>query len=151
MSDAIIEYGVLFLDFDFKPSGDYEKSELTKTAAYTVLAHSELEAYFEGHARDIIVSAETLWRQERKPCKALISLCGFGSGGDKDRPPQQKPRVDIWQEQIFKSTAKAKGQIAANNGIRSQNIIPLLVIVGFDVRTIEDDLLSELDSLATMR
>lgn len=139
---------VQFLDFEKNPIADYSKSELTKTAAYTILAHSEIEAYFESVVGDLISAAEQLWKTEDRACKTLVCMCGFV---DRVPLPEQRPSKDIWQEPIYKAIARARGLISSNNGIRPQKIIPLLAQVGFDVRSLEDDLLNQLDALGTMR
>ena len=91
-----------------------------------------------------------MWRTEQKACRTLLCITSFVGERDKG-PPQQKPKGDIWQDPIFKGIAYARGLVSSNNGVRPQNILPLLAVVGFDVRTLDDDLLSELDALATIR
>lgn len=139
----------LFLDFPFNPSGDYSKQELIKAAAYTVLAHSEIEGYFEKVVADVISAAEVSWKNDGKFSRTLLCLCYFHMG--TANPPQQKPSKDIWNEPVYQSLAKARGQIKVNHGIRPSNIVPLLAMVGFDVRTVEEDLLAQLDAFGSMR
>ncbi|MFN7526376.1 MAG: hypothetical protein ACK5QA_02960, partial [Dolichospermum sp.] len=46
---------------EISPTGLYSESQLSRTAAYRVLAHAEIESYLEERAWEVVQNAKTLW------------------------------------------------------------------------------------------
>ena len=61
-----------FLPTAFSPTGVYDDKTLDHTRAFALLAHAELEAYFEDRAQSKIERAHTRWKSHRT-CSALLS------------------------------------------------------------------------------
>ncbi|MFN9403275.1 MAG: hypothetical protein ACK57R_05995, partial [Dolichospermum sp.] len=70
---------------EISPTGLYSESQLSRTAAYRVLAHAEIESYLEERAWEVVQNAKTLWTKG-KTTRTLICLLGF-SGLTMDKPP----------------------------------------------------------------
>lgn len=145
----LLNLACVFLDFPANNLGNYGQVDLTKAAAYTVLAHAEIETYFETRVGDVVTAAEDFWVSQQKATPSLLSICCFAA--EEGGPPAQKPKTDVWNERVRRSISKVRGNISNNNGVKTGNIFPLIAAIGFDVRTINDELTTELDSFAVMR
>lgn len=138
---------------EISPTGLYSESQLSRTAAYRVLAHSEIESYLEERAWEVVQNAKTLWDKSGKNTRTLICLLGF-SGLTMDKPPDtltpQKGSRTVKEEKIKISkkidlaVESFKRVISQNHGVKEDNILSLLLPIGID----SDDL--DIAWLATM-
>lgn len=71
---------------EISPTSSYSESQLSRTAAYRVLAHAEIESYLEERAWEVVQNAKTLWDTSGKNTRTLICLLGF-SDLTMDKPP----------------------------------------------------------------
>ncbi|MFN7656915.1 MAG: HEPN domain-containing protein, partial [Dolichospermum sp.] len=126
---------------EISPTGLYSESQLSRTAAYRVLAHAEIESYLEERAWEVVQNAKTLWTKG-KTTRTLICLLGF-SGLTMDKPPDtlKKPnnvkqdnhdkRLEI-TEKINSAIKSFKKVIDNNHGLKEKNILALLLPIGID-------------------
>ncbi|MFO5439169.1 MAG: hypothetical protein ACLBM4_10985, partial [Dolichospermum sp.] len=126
---------------EISPTGSYSESQLSRTAAYRVLAHAEIESYLEERAWKIVIDAKKAW-ETGKTTRTLICLLGF-SDLTMDKPPDtlKKPnnvkqdnhdkRLEI-TEKINSAIKSFKKVIDNNHGLKEKNILALLLrYIGF--------------------
>lgn len=117
---------------EISPTGSYSESQLSRTAAYRVLAHAEIESYLEERAWTIVIDAKKAW-ETGKTTRTLICLLGF-SDLTMDKPPDtlKKPsnvkqdnhdkRLQI-TEKINSAINSFKKVIDNNHGLKEKNIL----------------------------
>ncbi|MFM5998761.1 MAG: hypothetical protein ACKPCI_09075, partial [Dolichospermum sp.] len=107
---------------EISPTGLYSESQLSRTAAYRVLAHAEIESYLEERAWEVVQNAKTLWTKG-KTTRSLICLLGF-SGLTMDKPPDtltpQKGSKTVKEEKI-KISKKIDLAVESFKRVISQN------------------------------
>lgn len=118
---------------EISPTSSYSESQLSRTAAYRVLAHAEIESYLEERAWEVVQNAKTLWDTSGKNTRTLICLLGF-SDLTMDKPPDtlKKPsnvkqdnhdkRLQI-TEKINSAINSFKKVIDNNHGLKEKNIL----------------------------
>lgn len=145
----------------FRVSGQYAQEDITKTRAYRVLVHAELEAYLEDRSRDIALAAVRTWKQKNQVSKPLVALIAF-SGRTMEKPPnlmypEQQSQVGQWDEKI---KLRKKIDLAMNdfhsvlnnnNGIKEGNIVRLLLPIGVDCDELDTVLVADLNSYGVSR
>jgi hypothetical protein len=149
------------LPITFDPMGQYSDRMLTRAIAYRVLAHAEFESYFEDRVKSIATTALTNFKTSGKHSQVLTALVAF-SGRLMDPPPPsieppQPNQNGVWEERLL---LKKKIDLAANsffhiintnNGIKEENILNLLVPVGYPVKTLDPVWLSQMNSFGKLR
>ncbi|GCL42602.1 hypothetical protein H6F39_07720 [Anabaena sp. FACHB-1250] len=127
---------------EISPTSSYSESQLSRTAAYRVLAHAEIESYLEERAWEVVQNAKTLWDTSGKTTRTLICLLGF-SDLTMDKPPDtlRKPnnvsqdnhykRLQI-TEKINSAINSFKKVIDNNHGLKEKNILALLLPIGIN-------------------
>ncbi|HUV56297.1 MAG TPA: HEPN domain-containing protein [Dehalococcoidales bacterium] len=146
---------------EFSLSGDYPPEVFTKTVAYRVLAHAEIESYIEDRAYEAALTATTEWENSKKVSKTLLGLLAF-SGQTMGEPPDsvnpsQPSQTSNWDDKIRISN-KIKtamnifyNAIINNHGIKEKNILRLLLPIGIEVDKLDPVLLADLNSFAEVR
>ena len=146
---------------DFDPTGKYEPDVITKTLAYRVLAHAEIEAYVEEKTWEAACSAINAFKERGTSSRILLTLLAY-SGMQMELPPatidpiQEKQRKD-WanKTKLMKKLEKAvnsfRRSIDLNHGIKEENILKLLLPVGIKDVEIDELWLANINSFAEMR
>ena len=145
----------------FRGSGQYEQETITKTRAYRVLVHAELEAYLEDRARDIALAALEAWKDRNQVSKTLLALIAF-SGRIMEKPPnsmspEQPSQAGQWDEKIKLSKKidlamnNFHSVLNNNNGIKEANIVRLLLPIGVDCDELDPVLVLDLNSYGASR
>ncbi|MBK1989110.1 hypothetical protein A0J48_016455 [Sphaerospermopsis aphanizomenoides BCCUSP55] len=126
---------------EISPTGSYSESQLSKTAAYRVFAHAEIEYYLEERAWEVVQNAKSLWDTTGKTTRTLICLLGF-SGLTMDEPPDTltpKKGSKTVKEEKIKISKKIdlalesfKRIISQNHGVKEDHILALLLPIGID-------------------
>lgn len=127
---------------EISPTGSYSESQLSRTAAYRVLAHAEIEYYLEERAWKIALDAKNAWDSTGKTSRTLICLLGF-SDLTMDKPPDtlKKPNKsqDNNHDKRLKITEKINSAIKSfrkvidnNHGVKEKNILALLLPIGIN-------------------
>src|SRR5690349_16371625 len=70
----------------FSKTGVYTQRQSTRALAFRVLAHAELEAYFEDRVRELALNAIAVWKSSGRATSVLIALVAF-VGRDLGLPP----------------------------------------------------------------
>lgn len=123
---------------EISPTSSYSESQLSRTAAYRVLAHAEIESYLEERAWEIVIDAKEAWKMG-KTTRTLICLLGF-SGLTMDKPPDtlKKPN-NVNHDKQLQITEKINSAINSfrkvidnNHGLKEKNILALLLPIGIN-------------------
>jgi hypothetical protein len=145
---------------EISPTGSYSESQLSRTAAYRVLAHAEIESYLEERAWTIVIDAKKAWKTG-KTTRTLICLLGF-SGLTMDQPPDtlKKPsnvsqdnhdkRLEI-TEKINSAIKSFKKVIDNNHGLKEKNILALLLPIGIDSNDLDSAWLATMNTFGEKR
>jgi hypothetical protein len=123
------------------PIGLYSDRQLSRTLAYRVLAHAEMESYLEDRAWEVVQDAKRVWDNTGKTRLTLVSLVAF-SGQMMEKPPDTltpskgKKSVPLDKLKTSKTIDLAinsfKWVIDNNHGIKETNILALLLPIGID-------------------
>ena len=145
---------------EISPTGSYSESQLSRTAAYRVLAHAEIESYLEERAWTIVIDAKKAW-ETGKTTRTLICLLGF-SDLTMDKPPDtlKKPsnvkqdnhdkRLEI-TEKINSAIKSFKKVIDNNHGLKEKNILALLLPIGIDSDDLDPAWLADMNTFGEKR
>lgn len=145
----------------FNPSGRYSREAITKTIAYRVLVHAEIEDYLEDRAWGIAQKAVRMWKRKNTTSKTLLALIAF-SGRLMEKPPktmhpEQPSQVGQWDERvkISKKIDLAMNDfyrvIEGNHGIKEENIVNLLLSIGAECEDLDPVLVADLNSFGESR
>lgn len=145
---------------EISSTGSYSESQLSRTAAYRVLAHAEIEFYLEERAWEVVQNAKTLWAKSGKNTRTLICLLGF-SGLTMDKPPDtltpQKGSKTVKEEKIKISkkidlaVESFKRVISQNHGVKEDNILSLLLPIGIDSDDLDPAWLATMNTFGEKR
>jgi hypothetical protein len=145
---------------EISPTGSYSESQLSRTAAYRVLAHAEIEYYLEERAWEVVQNAKTLWDKSGKNTRTLICLLGF-SGLTMDKPPDtltpQKGSKTVKEEKIKISkkidlaVESFKRVISQNHGVKEDHILSLLLPIGIDSDDLDPAWLADMNTFGEKR
>jgi hypothetical protein len=126
---------------EISPISSYSESQLSRTAAYRVLAHAEIESYLEERAWTIVIDAKTAWDTTGKTTRTLICLLGF-SGLTMDKPSDTLSRNNVTQDNHDKRLKISKKIVLSSNefwkiidnnhGVKEKNILALLLPIGIN-------------------
>lgn len=161
-----LKSGIENLKADLLPSNftdvfEYTREEITKTIAFRVLAHAEIESYLEDRAEEIALNAIKQWKNNGIVNRTLISLLAF-SDIKMDKPPDkirpiQQSQVSVWDDKvqlnnkIESAVSNFFYAINKNNGIKEENIMRLLLPIGIDCNEFDQVLINDLNSFGTKR
>lgn len=143
-----------FLPKSASLTGDYSPRQLDRAAAYLVLTHAEIEAYFEDMVSHVVASTETVWKTSRKVTAPLISMVTYFEGERKGPPAtfdKKQFKDRNLNELIHKAISQHKARIKANHGIREKNLCDLLFPIGFGHSDLSTTLTASLDSFGSRR
>ncbi len=145
----------------FNPTGAYPDRIVTRTNAYSVLAHAEFEEYIETRVWDLALSSVRALATTGRVNRVIACLIAF-SGKEQRFPPETlAPPLGItrssWDEKIefverAKSALNAFQQVInQNHGIREKNLLGLLLPIGIQPAQIDSTWLSTVDSFGQQR
>lgn len=152
------------LPASFDPTGIYDDQDgvSTRALAYRVLAHAEIESYFEDRALDPVTRAQLVWESSRHVSHVALCLIGF-SGREMAPPPHtlQAPSenkrkswpclVDIGQRLLPIISAFHNQVRNENHGVKERNLLSLLLPIGVDHVKIDPAFLANMDSFGALR
>lgn len=158
----ILAHGLLPAQFD--PTGTYEDQDgvSTRALAYRVLAHAEIESYFEDRALEPVSRAQTVWESTRHVSHVALCLVGF-SGKEMAPPPAtlEAPSdnkrkawpalVDIGQR-LLPIISTFHYQVRnENHGIKEKNLLAMLLPIGIAHAKIDPTFLADMESFGALR
>jgi len=146
---------------------DVNISQLTprlsiRALSFRVLSHAEFENYLESRATEISTTIDKAWRTRGFVTYPTLCMLGF-SGMEMKLPPESfeapanKKQTD-WSDMV-NLDARLKRAITAyhyfvtqqNNGIKEQNLVRMLIPLGFDIDKLDRLFVADLDNFGTLR
>jgi hypothetical protein len=145
----------------FSPTGVYPDRTITRTFAYRVLVHAEIEEYLENRVWELALASVKALESTGKVNRVVACLLAF-CGQKLELPPEtlSPPAgtpVSSWNIRIeFIEKAKAslnslKHGIDQNHGIREKDLLGLLLPVGIQSTHIDTIWLSTIDTFGRQR
>lgn len=115
--------------------------------SFILLCHTELENYFENICIRIISNSKATYDKNQKLFPSLLSLSLMSDRNFNDNEQDfttPKSRLNKLYTNYFAT-------INNNNGIKEKDLRKLLPIIGIEMTTIDDTLLSQLNAFGTKR
>lgn len=152
------------LPAEFDPTGVYDEQERvsTRALAYRVLAHAEIEAFFEDRSLEAARRAQIVWEKSRQVSHVALCLLGF-SGREMAPPPQtleapseQKKKswpalIDIG-ERLVPIIATFHHYVRnENHGVKERNLLALLLPIGVTHAKLDPGFLADMESFGILR
>jgi hypothetical protein len=145
----------------FSPTGAYPDRVRTKTVAYRVQAHAEIEEYLEVRVWETAIASIKTLEQTGKVNRSIACLFAF-SGQKLDTPPETLAppagtKLTDWTAKLeliekAKSAVNAfKSAIDKNHGVREKDILGLLLPVGIQPGQLDAAWLSTIDAFGQER
>jgi len=164
LKTRIQELRRLLLPSKLDPTGTYLDPDrvMTRSIAFRVLAHAELETYFEDRVIEVAKTAEQSWSTARHVSTVTLHLLGF-SGREMGRPPNSlaapnPQKAAVWPDKILidarfgEAVAEfVKYASKENHGIRERNLLALLLPIAFDVAQCDAVFLAAMDQFGQAR
>ena len=125
----------------FSLTGNYSDEQHDRTKAYLLLAHAELEAYFEDHAKNKVSVALLSW-QRTGICNAVLSRLLLH---------HQEELEPVSQQTITRATNFYLNKVEKNHGIKEKNLLSLFLPIGLGHRDLDTRLVSACNQLGTKR
>lgn len=164
LEERLCELRAHLLPDPFDPTGSYEDEDKVSTSvlAYRVLAHAEIEAYFEDRALETAQEARKAWLTRQHLSRVALCLVAF-SGREMARPPDslEAPTdnkrktwptlIDIGERlnPIIASYHRLVKE--ENHGIRERNLLSLLLPLGIEHSALDPTFLANMDSFGQLR
>lgn len=150
-----------FLPRRFNRLGLYAARVHSRAAAYRVLAHAEIEAYFEDRSLEVVRTALDNWKKKSTVSRTLMCLLGYAGRHMDEPPPTVKPeqptQADVWELRLRlsrKVNEAAKvyyAAVKANHGVKESNILRLLLPLGIDSDTLDQVWLASMNTFGEQR
>ncbi len=139
-----------FLPHHFSATGVYTDYALDKARAFRVLAHAEIEHYFEEEVTEIADKAFSLWKNQQKSSGPLVHLvCNMT--GESNGLPKKIGTATTATSITGKAVAQYKFTIRSNHGIKSENILQLLLPIGISEAELDQVWLNTMDGFGVKR
>ena len=132
-----------------------------RALAFRVLSHAEIEHYIEERAAEIALAADTAWKDRRHVSETTLCLLAFSGLSLAKlpatlRPPRANQRD--WSE-FVKPDARLSASVTTyirrvrqeNHGIKEENLLSLLLPIGFPSDELDELLIAELNDFGTKR
>jgi hypothetical protein len=127
-----------------------------------VLAHAELETYFESRAIEVAKAAWAAWKKSRHVSRVALRLLAF-SGKEMTLPPGSLEAPDpnkskAWanllsiDERLERAVSEYVYRVSIeNHGIKEKNILSMLLPIGFEHSKLDQLLLTSLNQFGEAR
>lgn len=149
---------------EFDPTGTYDDAARISTTAlaYRVLAHAEIEAFFEDRALEVVTAARAAWDRDERVSRTCLCLMSF-SGRQMSLPPdtleaptENKRKawpelLDIRERLIPVLSAFHNFVRSENHGIKEKNLLALLLPIGMSYKKMDPAFLADMDSFGALR
>ncbi|MHA3027146.1 hypothetical protein [Chromohalobacter israelensis] len=148
----------------FSDVGEYDNEDqvAVRALSFRVLAHAEIESYFEERVVEIAKAAIAGWTKKERLCGSLLHLAVF-SGREMKMPPEsleapsESKRKD-WPSMLDPThrlrscvTDFIRAVTVNNHGIREKNMLAMLLPVGVNYDDLDPVVLADLDSFGKSR
>jgi hypothetical protein len=150
LDKRIKELRTRFLPAKFSPSGTYSNEELDKARAFRVLVHAEFEHYLEDRALDIAVTAYDLLKAKSRVSRPIVHILANVVGEQEGLPSKLGTNRTVLSI-AGKVLAQYKHRMTRNNGIRTDNLLEILLPVGVSEIDLDAAWLSTTDGFGAKR
>lgn len=150
-----------FLPRRFNPTGIYPARVHSRAAAYRVLAHAEIETYFEDRGLEVARAALGNWKKKSTVSRTLICLLGYAGRYMDEPPPTVKPeqptQVDAWElrlrlsRKVDEAAKVYHTAVKANHGVKEYNILRLLLPLGVEPDSLDQVWLASMNTFGEQR
>lgn len=146
----------VFLSMKRRHDGSYTVREQTMVRAYGLLAHAEIEYYFENIAKEVVLNAYAKWKSDKKPSHVLMSVTTFINIKEKipEKVSRQKINKDeegLIENRLQEYVSKYMAIIDKNNGVKEIDLLKLLLPLGIHLNEIDTTFLISIDSFGRDR
>ena len=146
----------VFLSMKRRHDGAYTVREQAMVRAYGLLAHAEIEYYFENIAKEVVLNAYTKWKSDKKPSHVLMSVTTFINIKEKipEKVSRQKINKDeegLIENRLQEYVSKYMAIIDKNNGVKEIDLLKLLLPLGIHLNEIDTTFLISIDSFGRDR
>jgi hypothetical protein len=157
----VAELRRVLLPAEFDPTGNYTSEQRLLTSAFRLLAHGEIEAFVEDRSKEVAQSAWANWSNSRHASRTAVALIAF-SGVEMSKPPatllpQQPSQQKTWPqrvemgERLNAAVTSFLYGLRQNHGIKEENVLSLLLPVGFDTGKLDQAWLASVTSFGVQR
>jgi len=139
-----------FLPPAFSATGVYSAEELDKARAFRMLAHAEIEHFLEDRALEIADAAFNLFKTASRASRPLVHILTNVVGeqeGLPSKPGTQRTALTI----AGRGLGQYRHKMLHNNGIRTDNLMQILLPVGVLESELDSAWLSTTDGFGAKR
>lgn len=134
----------------FSATGVYNKRALDFMRAFRLLIHAEFEQYFEDRVIDVADRAVQKWQNQKRTSKPLACLLANMTGELNCLPTKLGTGTTI-TTLAHKCLAQFRYTVTHNHGIKTENILSLMLPVGIEEAALDTVWLANLDSFGGLR
>lgn len=145
----LLELRQRFLPRRFSATGTYNDKTLDYARAYRILAHAEIEHFLERRVEAIAASAFQVWASTGKATPVLVALMCARTSGEGMPKAIGTNRTGLTL--VGKAVGQFKVTVAQNHGIRTPNILELLLPVGVEEAQLDVVWLATTDGFGAKR
>lgn len=121
--------------------------------SYRLLSHAEIEHFIENRILDKVAAEKKKWKTNGVITKCLAALLAYT---EVNLPGVSSKLADITTGndivfRVDRVVSTYEGKVKKNNGIKEDNIIPLLIPIGIDYTKINQTLLNDMSSFGSNR
>lgn len=133
-----------------KIAGNYTKKESDLIRSYVLLVHAEIESYFEDVAEKKAEKSKENWMSNRTKSNCLLSIMSFLSNEINWDTIQNssKQKLDF---RVTRVTLHYIEKLKSNHGVKSKNILNMLLPLGIESNLIDQGWLNTMDSFGAKR
>lgn len=142
----------------FNPTGSYANCIFSRTIAYRVLAHAEIEAYLEDRTVEVVRAALYAWDSRGFVGITAMCLIAFIGRTMEEPPPSMQPTQNkAWPSKLYVGhKLKEAGTafhhtVEKNHGIKEENVLRLLLPLGVDPNDIDPLWLATMNAFGERR
>lgn len=138
-----------------KLTGPFTDQQHDLARAFRLLAHAEIEAYLEDRAAAVAKASYDRFKIDRVPRKVVWCLTAFlivqAELTDNYLREHYSGSIDHLETVVSKGYNRYRYLINKNHGIREDNVLSLLLPIGFTPADIDPTWLSTIDSFGSNR
>lgn len=132
-----------------RPTGNYTVRERDQIKGYLLLAHAEIEAYFEDIVKARVQKSHRKFQASNIIDGCLSSLLAF-PGNELNYEANQPHALDI-AHRIGRAVGHFNSLVNKNHGIKKVNIHALVLPVGIPFSELDTTWLAVMDNFGTLR
>lgn len=139
-----------FLPAQFSPQGLYSDQVLDNARAFRVLVHAEIEHYIEDRALEIASGAFDLYAKKSRATHPLVCLLTNAQGEQPGLPKKLGTKLTALTA-VGKLLGQYRYTLTHNHGIRTHNLLQILLPIGILESEIDVVWLSTTDAFGLKR